>query len=89
MVHFDFILAIFMIPVIIMERISDVIWAQAAQAPAVRWSSCEMSHVEILRVCMGKFTTALRIKKNTIKFSMEIPHLISTVHRLLFDRLLC
>ena len=63
MVHFDFILAIFMIPVIITERISDVIWAQAAQAPAVRWSSCEMSHVEIFRVCMGKFTTALRIKK--------------------------
>ena len=28
-------------------------------------------------------------KKNTIKFSMEIPHLISTVHRLLFDRFLC
>ena len=63
MVHFDFILAIFMIPVIITERISDVIWAQAAQAPAVRWSSCEMSHVEILEFVWENLRPLLGLKK--------------------------
>ena len=57
-------------------------------------SSCEMiilrskSHGEIIRVCRGIFTTALR-KKNIIKFSIKQPHLTSTAHRLLSDRLLC
>ena len=57
-------------------------------------SSCEMiilqskSHGEIIRVCGGIFTTALR-KKNIVKFSIKQPHLTSTVHRLLSDRLLC
>ena len=27
--------------------------------------------------------------KNTVKFSIKIPHLTSTVHRFLSDRLLC
>ena len=57
-------------------------------------SSCEMiilrskSHGEIIRVCRGIFTTALR-KKNIVKFSIKQPHLTSTAHRLLSDRLLC
>ena len=33
--------------------------------------------------------TALRNKKKQVKFSIKIPHLTSTVHRLLSDRLLC
>ena len=58
-------------------------------------SSCEMiilwnkSHGEVIRVCIGIFTTALRNKKNPFKFSMKIPHLTFTVHCLLSDRLLC
>ena len=36
----------------------------------------------------GNITTALRNKKNTVKFSINIPYLISTVHRLFFNRLL-
>ena len=57
-------------------------------------SSCEMiilrnkSHGEIIRVCMGIFTTALRNKK-WVKFSIQIPHLTSKVHCLLSDHLLC
>ena len=39
------------------------------------------SHGENIRVCMGIFTTALRNK--------TIPHLTSTVHRLLSGHLLC
>ena len=56
-------------------------------------SSCEMiilgnkSHGEIIRVCMEILTTALR-NINSIKFSIKIPHLTSTVRRLLSDRLL-
>ena len=56
--------------------------------------SCEMitlrnkSHSEIIRVCMGIFTAALR-NKNWVKFSIQIPHLTSKVHCLLSDRLLC
>ena len=38
---------------------------------------------------MGIFTTAVGNKKNTVKFSIKIPHFTSTVHRLLSDRLLC
>ena len=41
---------------------------QVAQTPAVRWLSCEISHGEIIGVCVGKFTTALR---NKIKFSIK------------------
>ena len=37
---------------------------------------------------MGIFTTALSYI-NTVKFSIKIPHLTSTVHRLLSDHLLC
>ena len=37
--------------------------SQAAQAPAVRWSPCEIRVSEIIRVCMGIFTAALRNKK--------------------------
>ena len=44
-------------------------------------------HGEIMRVCMGIFTTALGNKKQ-VKFSQKIPHLTSTVHCLLSDRLL-
>ena len=58
--------------------------SQTTQAPAVRWSS----HSQIIRVCMGIFMTALKNKKNTVKFSIKIPHLTSTMHRLLSDRLL-
>ena len=60
-----------------------------------RSSSCEVvilrkkSHGEVLRVCMGIFTTALRYNKDTVKFSTKILHLTSTLHRLLSDRLLC
>ena len=58
-------------------------------------SSCEMiilrskSHGEIISVCMGIFTTTFRNKTNTVKFSLNIPHLTSTLHRLLSDRLRC
>ena len=47
------------------------------------------SHGEVLRVCMGIFTTAPRYEKDTVKFSTKILHLTSTLHRLLSDRLLC
>ena len=68
-----------------------LIGSQVAQGPAaVRWLSCEKkSHGEVLRVCMGTFTTALRYNKDTVKFSTKILHLTSTLHRLLSDRLLC
>ena len=46
-------------------------------------------HSEIIRVCLGIFTTALRNKKKCIKFSIKIPPFTSTVHCLLSDRLLC
>ena len=60
-------------------------------------SSCEMiilrskSHGEIISVCMGIFTTTFRNKTNTVKFSLylTIPHLTSTLHRLLYDHLRC
>ena len=42
---------------------------------------------EIIRVCMGIFTTALRNKKMRPIF-YKIPHLTFTVYRLLSDRLL-
>ena len=48
----------------------------------------EYTHGSIIGVCMQIFTTSLR-NKNTVKFSIKIPHLTSTVHRLLSDRLLC
>ena len=58
-------------------------------------SSCEMiilwikSRGENTKVCMRIFRTALRSKKR-VEFSIKIPHLTSTVHRLLSDRrLLC
>ena len=58
-------------------------------------SSCETiilwikNHGENTKVCMRIFRTALRSKKR-VKFSIKIPHLTSTVHRLLSDRrLLC
>ena len=42
--------------------------AQAAQAPAVRWSSCAITVMAvIIRVCMGIFTSALRNKKIRLK----------------------
>ena len=41
----------------------------------------------VFEVCMEIFTTALR-NKNTVKFSINIPNLTSTVHRLLLYRLL-
>ena len=43
---------------------------QAAQAPAVRWLSCEI-RVMAIRVFTRIFTTALRNKKNTVKFSIK------------------
>ena len=45
---------------------------------------------EIIRVCMGIFTTALRNKKlsQILKKKKKKPHLTSTVHCLLSDRLL-
>ena len=45
---------------------------------------------EIIRVCMGIFTTALRNKKlsQILKKKQKKPHLTSTVHCLLSDRLL-
>ena len=57
---------------------------RAAQAPVVTWSSCEIRIMAKLYVwvCMGIFTTAPR-NKNTVKFSIKIPRLTSTVHRLL------
>ena len=36
---------------------------------SLRRSSCEVSLSEIIRVCIGIFTTTLRNKKNTVKFS--------------------
>ena len=56
-------------------------------------SSCEMiilrnnSQGGIIRVCMGMFTTALRNKKIR-QILKKIPHLTSTVYRLLSNRLL-
>ena len=44
-------------------------------------------HSEIIRVWRKIFTTAPI--KNTVKFSITIPHLTSTEHRLSPDRLLC
>ena len=58
-------------------------------------SSCEMiilrneGRGEIITICVGIFTTALRNKKNSVQFSLKIPHLTSTMPRLLSDRLLC
>ena len=50
---------------------------------------CIKNHGENTKVCMRIFRTALRSKKR-VKFSIKIPHLTSTVHRLLSDRrLLC
>ena len=57
-------------------------------------SSCEMiilwkkSHCKIIRICMGIFTTTLMIKKIS-QILIKIPHLASTVHFLLSERLLC
>ena len=53
--------------------------SQAAQAPALRWSSCIIWFVVkiIIIVGMGIFMTALRIKKNTIKFSIKDLTLLS------------
>ena len=46
------------------------------------------SHGEIIRVCMGIFTTALGNEKIS-QILNKNTHLTSTVHRLLSDRLLC
>ena len=53
-----------------------------------RWSSCEIRVCEIIRLCMGIFTIALSNIKNAVKFSIKIPHLTFTEHRLLSDHLL-
>ena len=45
-------------------------------------------HGEFLRVCMEYLRPLLGIK-NTVKFSIKIPHITSTLNRLLSDRLLC
>ena len=58
-------------------------------------SSCEMiilrnkSHGEILLEFVWEYLRPFRNKKNSVKFSIKIPHLTSTVHRLLSDHLLC
>ena len=49
---------------------------------------CEHAKNGKIKFCMGIFTTALSYI-NTLKFSIKIPHLTSTVHRLLSDHLLC
>lgn len=57
-------------------------------------SSCEMiflwnkSHYKIIRICMRIFTTTLTIKKIS-QILIKMPHLTSTVHFLLSERLLC
>ena len=69
-----------------MLRIDPVFLEFTYQITGGPSSSCEMiilrnnSQGGIIRVCMGISTTALRNKK--------IPHLTSTVYRLLSDRLL-
>ena len=45
-------------------------------------------HGEFMRVCMEYLRPLLGIK-NTVKFSIKIPHITSTLNRLLSDRLLC
>ena len=45
-------------------------------------------HGELMRVCMEYLRPLLGIK-NTVKFSIKIPHITSTLNRLLSDRLLC
>ena len=40
-------------------------YAQATLAPAVWWSSCEIRVSEIIIVCMGIFTMALKNKKES------------------------
>ena len=58
-------------------------------------SSCEMiilrnnSHGKIIRSCKGIFTTSAALRNESQNFSIKTPHLTSTVHRLLYDRLLC
>ena len=57
-------------------------------------SFCEMiifrneSHGELKEFVWEYLRELLRIQ-NTVKFSIKIPHLTYTVHRLLSDRLLC
>ena len=65
--------------------------SQAAQAPALRWSSCIIWFMVkiIIIVGMGIFMTALRTKKK--KYNQILnkrPHLTFTVHCLLCDCLL-
>ena len=47
------------------------------------------SHGKIIRSCKGIFTTSVALRNESQNFSIKTPHLTSTVHRLLYDRLLC
>ena len=47
------------------------------------------SHGKIIRSCKGIFTTSAALRNESQNFSIKTPHLTSTVHRLLYDRLLC
>ena len=63
--------------------------SQTAQAPALRWSFCIRFVVKIIiRVGMGIFMTAIRIKKKYNQILNKRPHLTFTVHCLLCDCLL-
>ena len=62
---------------------------QVAQAPAMRWSSCEIRVMAKLQEFVWEYLRRPLGIKNTVKFSIKILHLTSTVHRLLSDRLLC
>ena len=47
------------------------------------------SHGKIIRSCKGIFTTSAALRNESQNFSIKTPHLTYTVHRLLYDRLLC
>ena len=77
-----------------MLRIDPVFLEFTYQITGGLSSSCEMiilrnnSQGGIIRVCMGIFTTARRNKKIRQILKKKIPHLTSTVYRLLSNRLL-
>ena len=63
---------------------------QAAQAPVVWWSSCEIRVMANTRFCVGIFATALRNKINSPpQILQKNTSPTFTVHRLLSDHLLC
>ena len=84
--------AIFMFPAILStDSLEANVFARNSAKLEVYHRQPKQLLSEIIRVCMGIFTTALRNKKLSQilkKKKKKKPHLTSTVHFLLSDRLL-